>query len=102
MKTLDKPVSFQATNYLVKLLQLENKNWCTDLEQFIAKPSQGGISLNIKTHKKVVFTPQCTMKERKMISLNTEPKQHFSGENAYARDKTFHARDLAVPRANRR
>ena len=26
MKTLDKAVSFQATNYLVKLLQLENEN----------------------------------------------------------------------------
>ena len=25
-------------------------------------------------------------------------RTNFSGENAYARDKTFHVRDLAVPR----
>ena len=55
-----------------------------------------------KTHKKVVSTPQCTMKQRKMISFNTDSNQHFSEENAQARDKTFHARDLAVPRVNRR
>ena len=29
------------------------------------------------------------------FSKNTDSNQHFSGENAYARDKTFHARDLA-------
>ena len=35
--------------------------------------------------------------------FNTDSNQHFSRENAQARrDKTFHARDLAVPRVNRR
>ena len=69
MKTLDNAIFFQGTNYLVKFLQLKNGNWCTELEQFIAKPSQGGTPLKKKTHKKVVSTPQCTMKQREMISF---------------------------------
>ena len=101
MTTLDNAVSFQGTNYLVKLLQLETGTDAPNLKNSLQNLVKKALFWRKRLIRKLFPLPNVPWNREKWFLLNTNPNQHFSGENAYARDKTFHARDLAVPRVNR-